>query len=208
MQNTLSKEQFELLIQKESLSEEETMLLEPYRAKRAIFIAAGFGSRLVPITINTPKPLVRVNGKRIMKPVQENGGQFFGPFILSGRRKKGLIDADLYAVIRFRGPFAGLQNAKRRRRTVGDHFRKFLLEFFNEMLRLIRVRKLVFRQKGDADGTVRKINVREFFLDRALDPDRNETRKHRRDEKPFSVPGIAESFDLYKREIRRISEIR
>ena len=40
--------------------------LEPYRAKRAIFIAAGFGSRLVPITINTPKPLVRVHGKRII----------------------------------------------------------------------------------------------------------------------------------------------
>lgn len=40
--------------------------LEPYRVKRAIFIAAGFGSRLVPITLNTPKPLVRVNGKRMI----------------------------------------------------------------------------------------------------------------------------------------------
>lgn len=40
--------------------------LEPYRAKRAIFIAAGFGTRLVPVTLNTPKPLVRVNGKRII----------------------------------------------------------------------------------------------------------------------------------------------
>lgn len=40
--------------------------LEPYRAKRAIFIAAGFGTRLVPITLNTPKPLVRVNGQRII----------------------------------------------------------------------------------------------------------------------------------------------
>lgn len=40
--------------------------LEPYRVKRAIFIAAGFGSRLVPVTLNTPKPLVRVNGKRII----------------------------------------------------------------------------------------------------------------------------------------------
>jgi len=40
--------------------------LEPYRAKRAIFIAAGFGSRLVPITFNTPKPLVRVHGQRII----------------------------------------------------------------------------------------------------------------------------------------------
>ena len=40
--------------------------LEPYRAKRAIFIAAGFGSRLAPITFNTPKPLVRVHGVRII----------------------------------------------------------------------------------------------------------------------------------------------
>ena len=40
--------------------------LEPYRARRAIFIAAGFGSRMVPITFNTPKPLVRVHGVRII----------------------------------------------------------------------------------------------------------------------------------------------
>ena len=41
-------------------------VLEPYRVKRAIFLAAGFGSRLVPITLNTPKPLVLVNGKKII----------------------------------------------------------------------------------------------------------------------------------------------
>lgn len=40
--------------------------LEPFRVQRAIFIAAGFGSRLVPITLNTPKPLIRVGGKRII----------------------------------------------------------------------------------------------------------------------------------------------
>lgn len=40
--------------------------LEPYRAKKAIFLAAGVGSRLLPITLNTPKPLVRVNGRRII----------------------------------------------------------------------------------------------------------------------------------------------
>lgn len=40
--------------------------LEPYRAKRAVFVAAGFGTRLVPVTLNTPKPLVRVHGKRII----------------------------------------------------------------------------------------------------------------------------------------------
>jgi len=40
--------------------------LEPYRAKTAVFIAAGFGSRMVPITFNTPKPLVRVHGVRII----------------------------------------------------------------------------------------------------------------------------------------------
>ena len=43
--------------------------LEPYRVKRAVVIAAGFGSRMVPITLNTPKPLVRVKGKRIIETV-------------------------------------------------------------------------------------------------------------------------------------------
>lgn len=43
--------------------------LEPYRVKRAVILGAGFGSRLVPITLNTPKPLVRVNGKRIVETV-------------------------------------------------------------------------------------------------------------------------------------------
>ena len=41
--------------------------LEPYRVKKAIFLAAGFGSRLVPITLNTPKPLIMVHGKRIIE---------------------------------------------------------------------------------------------------------------------------------------------
>jgi CTP:phosphocholine cytidylyltransferase-like protein len=40
--------------------------LEPYRALRAVFFAAGFGARLVPITLNTPKSLVRVKGVRII----------------------------------------------------------------------------------------------------------------------------------------------
>jgi CTP:phosphocholine cytidylyltransferase-like protein len=40
--------------------------LEPFRVRRAVFLAAGFGERLMPITLNTPKPLVRVKGTRII----------------------------------------------------------------------------------------------------------------------------------------------
>jgi len=54
------------LIKDNKITREGLDALEPYRAKRAVFIAAGFGSRMVPITLNTPKPLVRVNGKRII----------------------------------------------------------------------------------------------------------------------------------------------
>lgn len=43
--------------------------LDPYRVKRAIILAAGFGERLVPITLNTPKPLVRVKGERIIDSI-------------------------------------------------------------------------------------------------------------------------------------------
>lgn len=40
--------------------------LESYRAKRAVFLAAGVGSRLMPVSLNTPKPLVRIKGVRII----------------------------------------------------------------------------------------------------------------------------------------------
>ena len=54
------------LIKEGMITDKGIEALEPYRAKRAVFIAAGFGSRMVPITLNTPKPLVRVHGKRII----------------------------------------------------------------------------------------------------------------------------------------------
>lgn len=65
--NKVIKELSELeYVNNGELTDEGLNALEPYRAKRAIFIAAGFGSRLVPITFNTPKPLVRVHGERII----------------------------------------------------------------------------------------------------------------------------------------------
>lgn len=67
----MTREEFEILTMDRELKEEQISdmgsdVLEPYRVKRAVFIAAGFGKRLMPITINTPKPLVRVNGVRII----------------------------------------------------------------------------------------------------------------------------------------------
>ena len=41
--------------------------LEPYRVKRAIILAAGFGSPMMPATADRPKPLVTVNGVRILE---------------------------------------------------------------------------------------------------------------------------------------------
>ena len=40
--------------------------LEPYRVKKAVVMAAGFGSRMMPATADRPKPLVAVNGIRIL----------------------------------------------------------------------------------------------------------------------------------------------
>ena len=54
-------------IKNNEITETGIEALEPYRVKRAILIAAGLGSRLIPITLNTPKPLIRVKGKRIIE---------------------------------------------------------------------------------------------------------------------------------------------
>ena len=65
--NRVMKELAELgYVENGAITNSGVNALEPYRAKRAVFIAAGFGSRMVPITFNTPKPLVRVHGNRII----------------------------------------------------------------------------------------------------------------------------------------------
>ncbi|MDO4443851.1 MAG: phosphotransferase [Slackia sp.] len=65
----ISEQEFDDLVAKEQAGEatlEDTKRLERYRVRRAVFFAAGFGSRMLPITVNTPKPLVRVHGVRII----------------------------------------------------------------------------------------------------------------------------------------------
>lgn len=54
------------LIEGDFITSKGVDAMEPYRVQRAVIIAAGFGSRMVPITLNTPKPLVRVKGSRII----------------------------------------------------------------------------------------------------------------------------------------------
>ncbi|MDO5714627.1 MAG: NTP transferase domain-containing protein [Tissierellia bacterium] len=47
------------------------------KAKRAIIMAAGFGSRMMPLTAETPKPLIRVHGvrmaDRLIEGLMQNG---------------------------------------------------------------------------------------------------------------------------------------
>ena len=42
-------------------------LLKPYQVKRAVIMGAGFGSRMMPATKECPKPMVKVNGMRIIE---------------------------------------------------------------------------------------------------------------------------------------------
>ena len=65
----LTRERFDELVARAAAgiaTEEELEALEPYRAKRAVMLASGFGSRMMPVTEKRPKPLVRVNGVRII----------------------------------------------------------------------------------------------------------------------------------------------
>lgn len=46
--------------------------LEPYRVKRVVILAAGFGSRMMPATADRPKPMVTVNGKYIIETLLDS----------------------------------------------------------------------------------------------------------------------------------------
>ena len=65
--NNVLKELDELsYVQNNKITQMGVEVMQEYRVKRAVIIAAGFGARMVPITLNTPKPLVRVKGSRII----------------------------------------------------------------------------------------------------------------------------------------------
>ena len=65
--NTVLKELDEAgLVSSNRITSKGVEAMQPYKVKRAVIIAAGFGSRMIPITLNTPKPLVRVKGNRII----------------------------------------------------------------------------------------------------------------------------------------------
>lgn len=51
------------------LSGEGWDAIETYRVRRAVIMAAGFGSRLLPVTRSVPKPLARVGGVRIIDTI-------------------------------------------------------------------------------------------------------------------------------------------
>lgn len=61
-----------------------------HRVERAVIMAAGVGSRMRPVTLDTPKPLVQVNGVRmidtIIRGLRENGIEEI--YVVVGYRKK------------------------------------------------------------------------------------------------------------------------
>ena len=68
---TITKQEEALLKEKgyfdnNQITEKAIKALEPYKVKNAIIMAAGFGSRMAPLTLTTPKPLVSVNGVRFI----------------------------------------------------------------------------------------------------------------------------------------------
>lgn len=55
------------LTQGQRVTEAGWQYLEQHKVKRGILLAAGFGSRLMPVTAKLPKPLVKVKGVELIK---------------------------------------------------------------------------------------------------------------------------------------------
>lgn len=66
------------------------MRKETHLAKRAVILAAGKGERLRPVTLSTPKPLVRVNGVRMIDTVIKalNHNKIYEIYVVVGYLKE------------------------------------------------------------------------------------------------------------------------
>lgn len=87
-----------------SLTENGYKVLEPYKVKKAIILAAGFGSRMAPVTLDTPKPLVKVNGVRIIDTLLDSlvGKGITNIIIVRGYKKEKFDELlEKYPFIKF-----------------------------------------------------------------------------------------------------------
>ena len=81
--------------------------------KRAIILAAGIGKRLAPITLSTPKPLVKVNGVRMLDTLIDalhiNG--VFEIYVVVGYKKEQFDNLkDIPGVILIENPYFDTAN--------------------------------------------------------------------------------------------------
>lgn len=67
-----------------------------YKIERAIIMAAGLGNRMRPVTLKTPKPLVKVNGVRMIDSVihalHDNG--IYEIYVVVGYLKEQFVDLE------------------------------------------------------------------------------------------------------------------
>ncbi len=87
-----------------SITDHGMQLLEPYRVRKAIVVAAGFGSRMAPVTLKTPKPLVEVNGVRIIDTLLDAllAAGITSIFIFRGYKKEQFDSLlEKYPMVRF-----------------------------------------------------------------------------------------------------------
>ncbi len=87
-----------------SITDHGMQLLEPYRVRKAIVVAAGFGSRMAPVTLKTPKPLVEVNGVRIIDTLLDAllAAGITSIFIVRGYKKEQFDSLlEKYPMVRF-----------------------------------------------------------------------------------------------------------
>ncbi len=137
-----------------------------YKADKAIIMAAGKGMRMRPLTLETPKPLVKVNGRRMIETIIEGlrENEITQIYVVVGKLKEKFkfLEMKYPGLVLIENPYYDGTNSISSMYVARDHLENAFVLDGDQLIRNPKILNTTF-QKSGYNAAYRKEGVSEWI---------------------------------------------